>query len=445
MSDKIINKNHNRVQVSTAKGMRDIFGDDLKKMNNIREVAAIIASQNNFMNLETPIVEEKALFAKNLGDETEVVAKEIFDVLGGGTAALKKMCESLGDDGNGEGFTALALRPEFTASVVRFLMQHNREFPSPQKLFSCGPVFRHDRPQFGRYRQFNQLNFEIFGSDTLECDVYCVNLAWQVLKGCGAIGKIKLHVNFLGCAETMKSYAGALTEYFKVHEASLSDDSRKKIASNPLRILDSKDGGDKKIVLNAPKIQSHYTYEYAQRVKDTIAMISEIGIDFEIDSNLVRGLDYYNGIVWEFVMTDANSSQNTVLGGGRYNNLMGMVSCGKISTPAIGFAAGIERLAMICKPPEESEETTIGIVAVGKHLFAGAILLANRFSNLKVGKSEVIFVTDGVTKGIKKAQKLGCTHICIFGEKEKSATTLSDEELLKLTKEGADNCLIKSL
>ena len=300
-----------------VRGMKDLINDDADRFDFIINVAKKLAEKYNFQHLTTPIVEYSGLFERNLGNESDIVHKEIYKF------------EDRGGD-------MLALRPEMTAGVCRFVIENGLfQGPFPHKYFSYGPVFRYDRPQKGRYRQFNQLNFEIFGLKDMaeEIKIY-LEMICDLLDSIG-VSDVKVKINYLGSNEERTKYTSTLKNYLLNYKNDLSEDSQRRLETNILRILDSKDENDKNILANAPKIIDFLTEEHK-------AFLQSFDKKYEIDNNLVRGLDYYSGFVFEIITDKIGETQNACCGGGEYNNLIEEMSGKKLT--AFGFALGIERL-----------------------------------------------------------------------------------------------------
>ena len=372
-----------------VRGMKDLCNEDADKFDFIINSAINIAKEYNFQHLTTPIVEYSTLFERNLGDESDIVHKEIYKF------------EDRGGD-------VLALRPEMTAAVCRFVIENGLfQGPFPHKYFSFGPVFRYDRPQKGRYRQFNQLNFEIFGMKDMaqEINVY-LEMSCQILSQIGING-VKVKINYLGCMEERQKYTETLKQYLLKYKEDLSEDSKRRLGTNILRILDSKDENDKKILNGAPIIFDFLTDEHKSFLK------SFEGI-YEIDNNLVRGLDYYSGFVFEIITDKIGETQNSVCGGGEYNNLINEM-CGKKLT-AFGLAFGVERLMSLMdndKLPKKSplylhitpkSKFIIGCRNEINYQYCNDILKGLKYAN-QILADYIIFENDG--KIFKKDLKSG--------------------------------------
>ncbi len=348
-----------------VRGMKDLFYSDVEDFEFIIKNAKEISLIYGFFECITPIVEFSSIFERNLGETSDVIKKEIYKF------------EDRGGD-------LLALRPEFTAGVVRAFLENNLKMNEAKtskretcRIFSWGPLFRYDRPQKGRYRQFNQINFESFLRDGYLEDAEIISLAYNLLIRLGLAGKFTLEINNLGSSSTLLKYETALKEYFESFKDSLSQISRERLLKKPAKILDSKEKEDTEICKNAPKISSFYTPDEAKNFENTLKLLVENKIPFKVNESIVRGLDYYTGIVFEFT-TDLLGSQSTILGGGRYNSLV--QNMGGESIPAIGFAAGIERLILLIDNPKK-DKNALFIVPLKEENISYAFKLSNIFKN----------------------------------------------------------------
>lgn len=306
------------------RGMKDLMPDDFCLHDHIKNISKNIGSLYGFTEVATPILEYTEVFDRTLGDTSDVISKEIYSFL----------------DRKGR---SIALRPEFTAGVMRAFISNSCNNNLPFKAFSYGPVFRYDRPQEGRQRQFYQINFEHIGADGAFADAEIIKLASHILAELGLVD-ITLELGSLGCTESRVKYQEALVQYFSAYYDQLSADSQRRLQKNPLRILDSKEEGDKKIVKDAPIIANYYTNQASDYFDQVKEYLSILGVQYKVNPRLVRGLDYYSHTAFEFT-TDRLGAQGTVLAGGRYDGLCKLM--GGEPTPAIGFAAGIERIAML--------------------------------------------------------------------------------------------------
>lgn len=313
-----------------VRGTQDIFGDFERRFTHVAETFERVRRLYCFARVEVPVFESTAVFARSLGETTDVVSKEMYSF------------EDRGGD-------SLTLRPEFTAGIARAYLTEGWQQFAPLKLATHGPVFRYERPQKGRYRQFHQIDAEVIGAAEPMADVELLAMADQLLKELGIADGVTLQLNTLGDAETRDAWRAALVEHFEAHRGELSEDSLKRLGKNPMRILDSKDPRDRPIADSAPGIDLFLTAEAADFFAAVTSGLDAAGVAWTRNDRLVRGLDYYRHTAFEFV-TDRLGAQGTVLAGGRYDGLI--ESLGGPATPGVGWAAGIERLAMLLEEPE---------------------------------------------------------------------------------------------
>ena len=307
------------------RGTQDIFGAEAEAFAHVVETFERVRKLYRFRRIEMPVFEKTEVFSRSIGETTDVVSKEMYSF----------------PDRGGE---QLTLRPEFTAGIARAYLTNGWQQHVPLKVATHGPLFRYERPQKGRYRQFHQLDAEIIGAAEPQADVELLVLADQLLKELGIADGVRLMLNTLGDSASRDAWRAALVEYFEAHRAVLSEDSQKRLIANPLRILDSKDPRDQSFVADAPKIDAFLSGEAQDFFGAVTSGLDAAGVAWTRAPSLVRGLDYYRHTAFEFV-TDRLGAQGTVLGGGRYDGLM--ESLGGPPTPAVGWAAGIERLAML--------------------------------------------------------------------------------------------------
>jgi len=312
-----------------VRGTRDLIGDEQRRHAHVIETARRVAALYGHEEWATPIFEETRVFARTLGDTSDVVTKEMYTF----------------PDRGGD---SLTLRPENTAGVCRALISNGLTQSLPQKVFYAGPMFRYERPQKGRYRQFHQIGAELIGAPEPLADAEVIALGWQVLQALGVSGSVVLEINTLGDAASRDAYRAALVAYFSAHREALSADSRLRLEHNPLRILDSKDEGDRALIDGAPSISGSLTAEAAGFYAHLQQHLTRFGVPFRNNPRIVRGLDYYGHTAFEFV-TDQLGAQGTVMAGGRYDGLMEQM--GGPHIPAVGWAAGVERLAMLVAAP----------------------------------------------------------------------------------------------
>ena len=310
---------------NAIRGTQDIFGAEAEAFQHVVEIFDHVRKLYRFRRIEMPVFEKTEVFSRSIGETTDVVSKEMYSF----------------EDRGGE---SLTLRPEFTAGIARAYITNGWQQHAPLKVATHGPLFRYERPQKGRYRQFHQLDAEIIGAGEPQADVELLAMADQLLKELGIADGVTLQLNTLGDAESREAWRAALIDYFEYHRGELSEDSQKRLSVNPLRILDSKDARDQGFVGGAPKIDEFLSGEAQDFFGAVTAGLDAAGVKYQRAESLVRGLDYYRHTAFEFV-TDRLGAQGTVLGGGRYDGLM--ETLGGPHTPAVGWAAGIERLAML--------------------------------------------------------------------------------------------------
>ena len=325
-------------KVQRVRGTQDLFGEDIARFDHVVETFNRVRKLFGFRRVDVPVFEFTSVFARSLGETTDVVSKEMYSF----------------QDRGGE---SLTLRPEFTAGIARAYIANGWQQYAPLKLAAHGPLFRYERPQKGRFRQFHQLDVEVIGAAEPAADVEVIALGAQLLRELGIADKVVLQLNTLGDAPTRAAWREALVAHFTAHADALSGDSRERLAKNPLRILDSKAECDRPLVDAAPGIDAHMTSEAGAFFEAVQKGLQAAGVEYVRTPSLVRGFDYYRHTAFEFV-TDHLGSQGTVIGGGRYDGLI--ETMGGPSTPAVGWAAGIERLGMLVEEQAESRpEITI--------------------------------------------------------------------------------------
>ncbi len=326
------------------RGTQDIFGDEQRRFAHVLSTFERVRALYCFQRIDIPVFESTAVFARSLGETTDVVSKEMYTF------------EDRGGD-------SLTLRPEFTAGIARAYLTEGWQQFAPLKITTSGPVFRYERPQKGRFRQFHQIDAEVIGAAEPAADVELLVLADQLLRELGISEGVTLQLNTLGDAETREAWRAALVAHFEAHRGELSEDSLTRLEKNPMRILDSKDPRDRPIADSAPDIDAYLTPEARAFFEAVTAGLDAAGVAWERNARLVRGLDYYRHTAFEFV-TDRLGSQGTVLAGGRYDGLIG--SLGGPETAGVGWAAGVERLAMLLdEPAKDGPELTL--ISNGDH------------------------------------------------------------------------------
>lgn len=375
------------------RGTQDIIGDDQRRFARVVDSFDRIRSLYCFQRVEIPIFEATGVFARSMGETSDVVSKEMYSF----------------DDKGGDSIT---LRPEFTAGIARAFITGGWQQHAPMKLATHGPVFRYERPQKGRYRQFHQIDAEIIGAAEPAADVELLVLADQLLNELGIADGVTLQLNTLGDAETREAWREALVAHFSAHKDQLSEDSRLRLERNPLRILDSKDPADRPIADSAPDIDAYLTDDARSFFEAVTAGLDAAGVAWTRNSRLVRGLDYYRHTAFEFV-TDRLGAQGTVLAGGRYDGLI--ENLGGNPTPGVGWAAGVERLAMLIDEPAAAGVDAV-VVPMGD---AAALRAQGLVAELRrAGLSADMAFKGNMKKRMAKADALGARHAVILGEDE---------------------------
>ena len=315
-------------QIQAVRGMKDVLPGEIATWQFVEATARELLASYGYEELRVPIVEHTELFKRAIGEYTDVVEKEMYTFV---------------DQGRDEGGVSLTLRPEATAGMVRALISNGMLRGARHKLWCVGPMFRHERPQQGRYRQFHQVDVEAVGFAGPDIDVELIALSARLWQRLG-IERVSLQINSLGTPESRKLYRDKLVEYFSAHEAKLDADSQRRLRGNPLRILDSKNPAMQTLIADAPSLTEHLDAPSREHFAALCAALKSLNIPFTVNPRLVRGLDYYSRTVFEWV-TDALGSQDAVCSGGRYDGLISVL--GGEATPAIGFAMGVERVVAL--------------------------------------------------------------------------------------------------
>jgi len=377
---------------NAIRGTQDIFGADAEAFAFVVETFERVRKLYLFRRVEMPVFEKTEVFRRAIGETTDVVSKEMYSF----------------DDRGGE---SLTLRPEFTAGIARAYLTNGWQQHAPLKVATHGQLFRYERPQKGRYRQFHQIDAEIIGAAEPQADVELLAMADQIIRELGIEG-VTLHLNTLGDAESRDAWRAALVEYFRAVKDELSEDSQERLEKNPLRILDSKDPRDRKFVADAPKIDAFLSDEAKAFFEALTSGLDAAGVKWTRAESLVRGLDYYRHTAFEFIPDEGSEaagklgSQSTILGGGRYDGLM--ESLGGAPTPAVGWAAGIERLAMLVG--EKGEPIAdVALVVEDNDRIAEAISAARQAR--EDGLVVEIFANGSPRKRYDKATKSGAAAI----------------------------------
>lgn len=406
--------------IKAIKGFNDILPDQSAKWLHLESILADVLGRYGYEHIRLPIVEQTDLFARAIGGATDIVEKEMY---------------SFTD--KSEPPTPLALRPEGTAGAVRAVIEHNLLRGDTPKLWYIGPMFRYERPQKGRYRQFHQLGVESFGSALPDADAELIamtHLMWQEL---GLKDEMRLELNSLGELDERHAYRAALVAYLTDKQEQLDEDSKRRLTTNPLRILDSKEASTQALLAEAPKLAEFLGAESKAHFEQVQAYLTALGIEFEINPHLVRGLDYYNKTVFEWV-TDKLGSQATVCAGGRYDGLVGQLkSIGTSddkavkSEPAVGFAMGLERLLLLIdavSPIAELPACDIFVVAHPEVYSAGiSYAQALRYSrpDLRIKMASAT----SLKAQMKKADKSGAALTVIIAQQELDDNTISIKDM----------------
>ena len=381
------------METRKVRGTHDIFGSEIKNFNLIKDIVSQNATISAFKELQTPIFEFTKLFSKPLGEQSDVVLKEMYTFR----------------DKNEE---FLTLRPEYTTPMIRAAITNNLLNELPLKVFGIGPMFRRERPQKGRYRQFNQINFEIFGSNDYLADIELILIAHDILKSLLPNIKIDLHLNSLGTKENLSKYKIELSKFFDEKKMKLTEESRKKIISNPLRILDSKDDQDIEVSSQAPVINDFISSQSKDHYNEIKKNLNTLNLNFKENPNLVRGLDYYCNTVFEF-KTSSLGSQDTLLGGGRYDGLIGIL--GGPDIPGIGWAAGVERISMLMN--KSNDIKTDVHLAIFDSKFKDHLIKVTKY--LRDNKIKFYWnYKYNFKKSLSKASSENAKYIIIIGESE---------------------------
>ncbi len=393
-------------KLQRVRGTRDLLPEDNVKFRYIEANAYNLATLYGYGEIETPIFEFSEVFHRTLGETSDVVNKETYTFI----------------DRGGESIT---LRPEGTAGVARAFVSEGMAQNLPLKFYYHGPMFRYERPQKGRYRQFKQLGVECLGIESPLADVESLALAWDLLSKIGIADNCHLEINTLGDTASRAQYRSALVGYFSQYQNQLSADSKMRLEKNPLRILDSKDEGDRALIANAPVLQDFLNEESSVFFKAVINGIESLGIPYKINPKLVRGLDYYCHTVFEFVTTSLGA-QGTVLAGGRYDGLVEMM--GGPKTSGIGWAAGIDRLADLIT--EESYKKTTPLLAVIPADPLGEAQALKSCHQLRLAGYKVEILLSGkMGKRFQKADKIGAAFALVIGESEVATKKMAVKDL----------------
>ncbi|HEX4331522.1 MAG TPA: histidine--tRNA ligase [Usitatibacter sp.] len=382
-------------KIQSIRGMEDVLPDRSALWQKFEDTVREVFEQYGYCNIRTPVLEPTALFVRGLGEVTDIVEKEMY----------------VFDDRNGE---SLALRPEATAGIVRSAIEHNFLYNGPMRVWTVGPMFRYERPQKGRQRQFHQFDVEALGFEGPDVDAEQVVMLARLWRRLG-LANVELHVNSIGDAADRKVHREKLVAYFGRHAALLDEDSRRRLATNPLRILDSKNPAMQEMIEAAPRLIDHLGDAPGEHFEALKVLLERAGLEYRVNPRLVRGLDYYNRTVFEFVSPDIGA-QSTIAGGGRYDALFGEL--GGKATPACGFGMGIERalLAVEAAGLEASHEPDAFVVHAGEGADLTAWTVAEKMRD--AGLAVVLGPGGNFGRQMKKADASGARFAVIIGESE---------------------------
>jgi histidine--tRNA ligase len=390
-------------KMQNVRGTYDLYGEAKRKMKKVVATAGAVVERYGFEEIETPIFEFTEVFARNLGDTSDIVTKEMYCF----------------EDRGGE---SLTLRPEGTAGVVRSFVSEGMQQNLPVKLYYAGPMFRYERPQKGRQRQFTQFGVELLGVETPQADIEVIAMAYEFIESLGLEGNVTVEINSLGDAESRTAYREKLVAYLQAHYNELSEDSKNRLERNPLRVLDSKEECDKAVVAGAPLYQDSLNPASKDFFAAVLKGLDLLGIKYRVNNRLVRGLDYYSHTVFELV-TDKLGAQGTVLAGGRYDGLVEQMGGGKVA--GIGWACGVERLSMLLEA-DVSLPRPVAVIPVGEDVADRALEISCRLR--RAGFRVEHSYSGNLKKRMVKANKANAVKAVILGSDElaQNVATLKD-------------------
>ncbi len=404
-------------KIQAIRGMNDILPEQSAVWQYLEATVADLLKRYSYQEIRMPIVEQTALFKRSIGEVTDIVEKEMYTF----------------EDRNGD---SLTLRPEGTAGCVRAGEEHGLLYNQIQRLWYKGPMFRHERPQKGRYRQFHQIGVETFGMTGPDIDAELIILSARLWKELGLYDSVTLELNSLGSSEARAEYRTALVEFLSARKDELDEDSQRRLESNPMRILDSKDQNTQALLDGAPVFEDYIDQESKEHFEQLCSMLDAAGIEYKLNPRLVRGLDYYCKTVFEWTTTELGS-QGTVCAGGRYDGLVEQL--GGRATPAVGFAMGIERLILMLQtldviPDHVSNQPQIFIAAVGEGMATHGLLLGEMLREKTNYRTQMHCGGGSFKNQIKKADKSGAAIALILGENE----VTNGEVAVKFLREARD-------
>ncbi|WP_288370076.1 histidine--tRNA ligase [uncultured Marinobacter sp.] len=396
-------------KIQAIRGMNDILPDQTPVWQYVESTVRQVLGQYGYQEIRMPVVEHTELFKRSIGEVTDIVEKEMYTF----------------DDRNGD---SLTLRPEGTAGCVRAAEEHGLLFNQTRRLWYTGPMFRHERPQKGRYRQFHQIGVECFGMAGPDIDAELLVLTARLWKAFGLTEHARLEINSIGTSESRKVYREALVRYLEQYKDQLDDDSKRRLGTNPLRILDSKDPATREILNGAPLLDDYLDDESRAHFEQLKALLDAAGVSYTVNPALVRGLDYYGKTVFEWI-TDSLGAQGTICAGGRYDGLVQQL--GGKPTDAVGFAMGLERLILLLEtldlvPEQVNNNADVYVTAMGEQAVAPAMAVAESLRNELPGVVVVSHCGGGSFKSqMKKADRSNARYAVILGENEIASGTVA--------------------
>ena len=391
-------------KMQNVRGTYDLYGEAKRKAKRVIAEGSKIVEKYGFEEIETPIFEFTEVFSRNLGDTSDIVTKEMYCF----------------EDRGGE---SLTLRPEGTAGVVRAFISNGMQQNLPVKMYYAGPMFRYERPQKGRQRQFTQFGVELLGVDTPQADIEVIAMAYEFVESLGLSGTVTVEINSLGDKESRAAYREKLVAYLKENYDKLSEDSKTRLEKNPLRVLDSKEECDKAVVENAPLYRDSLNDASKSFFEKVLKGLDALGIKYRVNDRLVRGLDYYSHTVFELT-TDKLGAQGTVLAGGRYDGLVEQMGGGAVS--GIGWACGVERLSMLLEE-DVSLPRPIAVIPVGDENELKAIEIAYKLR--KAGLRVEQAYSGNLKKRMMKANKINASKAVIIGSDELKENKVTIKDL----------------
>lgn len=410
-------------KIQAIRGMNDILPEQLPVWQYLETVLRNITRQYGYQEIRLPLLEKTELFKRSIGDVTDIVEKEMFTFL----------------DRDGE---SVSLRPEGTAACVRAGIERGLLYNQIQRWWYLGPMFRYERPQKGRYRQFHQFGAEVFGLAGSAIDAELILMTARLWSELGLQNRLRLEINSLGSITARKIYKENLIDYFNRHYAELDEDSHRRLQTNPLRILDSKNPAMQGLINKAPQLLDFIDEESAQHFSELQIFLKGAEVCFTINPRLVRGLDYYNKTVFEWIMVETQGAQNTVCAGGRYDSLVEQL--GGPSIPAVGFALGLERLINLLSLPDDSKKVQIPdiyFISLGELARQESLILVEQLRNHFPNISLILDCSNaGMKSQFKHADKSNARFALILGNDEMKSNTIGFKDL----KQGKQETLLRS-